>query len=309
MASKLAMSFITYNRAKHIREDLKHIASQTLKKGILIYIFDGSTDEETKKVVKSFIQQGYYHIKYYHYKNNNLEGIVQRAKDSMLIPDAEYLWWCGDKFLISPKNYDKILECVDKSFDIITIYDLPLHDTKVFRNPVKYVDYSIIPFTHIGAVIIKKSLVNINEINKAIKISYGFWHVNMYCNIINKPGFRGITIYVPNKKLRITSKYNTESISKDKMWDVWIEDWYKTVMGLPDRYNSIKRYIIDRPDRDLSFFDLKSLLIQRKEGQFNLKKCIEYRNYISRVIDMSNIIIFIISLLPKSIAGVLEKFI
>ncbi len=306
MASKLAMSFITYNRAKHIREDLKHIASQTLKKGILIYIFDVSTDEETKKVVNSFIKQGYHHIKYYHYKND-LEGMIQRTKDSMLIPDAEYLWLCGDKFLISPKNYDKILECVDKSFDIITIYDSSLHNTKVFRNPVKYVDYSIIPFTHIGAVIIKKSLVNINEINKAIKISYVFWHVNMYCNIIDKSDFRGITIYVPSKELRIISKYNTESTTKHNMWDVWIEDWYKIIMTLPDRYNKIKRRIIDKPDRDLSFFDLKSLLIQHKEGQFNFKKCIEYRNYISSVINISNIIIFIISLLPKSLAGVLEN--
>ncbi len=41
---KLAISFVTFNRAKHIKEDLDIIAQPTKDLNIDIYIYDGSTN-------------------------------------------------------------------------------------------------------------------------------------------------------------------------------------------------------------------------------------------------------------------------
>ncbi len=308
MGCKLAMSFITYNRAKHIKEDLERIASQTQKRGILIYIFDGSTNKETENVVNTFIEKGYQHIRYYHYEDS-LKERIKRSKDSMLLPDAEYIWWCGDKFLVSPKNYDRILECINQSMDIITIYDLSLHGTKKFCDPVNYVDYSIIPFTHIGAVILKKALITKDIMKKAFKTSFGYWHVILYCNVIIKPEFKGITIHAYGEELKVPSKYNTKSISLDNMWDIWVKDWYCAIMALPDSYDEIRKHLFNKPDRELHFFDLKSLLKQRKAGQFDLGKCMKYRKYIKKVICLPNILVYMIALLPKAVSGKLESYI
>lgn len=308
MASKLAISFITYNRAKHMKEDLVRIAFQTQKKGITIHVFDGSTDKETELAVRKFIKRGYQHISYYHY-GNEFEDIKQRVKDALLLPDVEYIWLCGDKFLVSPENYDEILNYIDLKYDMISIYDDSLHGTKSFVNPVEYVDYTIIPFTHIGAVIIRKDLLTERLIEKACAASLGYWHLILYCCCINKEDFHGVTIHAYGSHLYVPSKYNTKSYSKAHMWEIWIEDWYLSIMRLPSRYNKIKRALLNRPDKEVHFFSLKALLEQREEGQFDWKMCMRYRKYISRVICIPDSIVFIISCLPKKVAGLLRKII
>lgn len=305
MAAKLAISFITYNRAKHIREDLEKISDATKKKGIDIYIFDGSTNDATKNVVYDFISKGYDHIYYYHY-NDDYESSSQRMKDALLMPDSEYIWFCGDKFLISPKNYDILLDCADKSYDIITIYNKSLNGTKYFSDPVKYVEYCIIPFTHFGATIIKKELIKELDINLR-KEYQGFWKMLIYIQAINKSNFKGIAIHIHQDSLSILSKYQTKSGSRSCMWDIWIKDWYNTIINLPERYNKIKEEIINRPDKDLHFFSFTELMKQRAEGQFDLKKCLEYREYISQVIVMPDLFVYFISMIPRNLAKKIVK--
>ena len=307
MTAKIAMSFITYNRSKHIREDLQWIAKATQKKGIDIYIFDGSTDDKTEKVVRSFVDRGHQHIQYFHYEDT-VDGQRQRMKDALFLPDAEYLWFCGDKFIVSPKNYDSILRYIEKSMDIITIYSASLHGTRSFQDPVKYVEYSAIPLTHYGATIIRKELLNENCFNFSQR-QPSFWRFIMYICAIDKNDFSGVTIDVPQKRLQLVSRYNTESISKSKMWDIWIKGWYGSVMCLPKRYDEIKYNLLNRPDKDMHFFSLKQLLYQRMEGQFNWGKYKEYKQYVSSVVMIPNTVVCLISILHKNIVKIHLKLI
>lgn len=300
MSAKLAISFITYNRAKHINEDLSKIALPTQKKGIDIYIFDGSTNNETELVVKKYREKGYEHIFYFHYEDN-LESTQKRMEDALFLPDAEYIWFSGDKFVVSPNNYDVILKYVDQSFDMITIYGKPIKKTRCFHNPVKYVEYSIIPFTQFGATIIKKELIEGKDIKSLREEFPGFWKMMLYIRAIDKADFKGVTIAVSPKGI-INSRYKTKSNSWSYMWDTWVKDWYYTISSMPARYNIIKEKIMNRPDKDLGFFSIKQLFRQRSEGQFDFKKCIEYRKYFSKVILVPDILVYFISLVPKKIA-------
>ena len=170
---KLAISFVTFNRAKHIKEDLDIIAQPTKEYGIDVYIYDGSKDNRTKYVVNKIIEKGYNHIHYLHADRNlsSQNSMIQRVNDALTIPDAQYVWLCGDRFVINPLFYPEILSYIDESFDIITIYGGILKGTRKFNSPSRFLDYAIVPITAFGATIIKKNLIesyDMQEINKEI---------------------------------------------------------------------------------------------------------------------------------------------
>lgn len=299
MAAKIAISFLTYNRAKHIEEDLEAIAQETLKKDIDIYIFDGSTDRETEMAAGKYMEQGYHQIHYRHYENEAASRF-QRTKDALLSPDAEYIWFCGDNFVVHPKYYDDILKYVDLSYDIITIYDKSVKETKSYSNPADYVIEAMVPFTHYGAVIIRKELLlGLDVHDRICQLSPTFWVMLLYMRAIDKTDFNGAVIRIALGQLRIRSKYVTKSESDAHMWDVWIKNWYLTVTNMPDRYDEIKEAAFHKIDKDLHFFGWKALLLQRAEGQFDKNKCIEYKEYVSKVVLLPYWIVYLISIMPE----------
>lgn len=302
---KLAISFITFNRAKHIKEDLDVIAQPTKDLDIDIYIYDGSTNIFTEYVVNQYIKNGYNHIHYFHMINVSSK---ERVSHALHCPEAEYIWLCGDKFVIKPEYYSQILSYIDKFYDIITIYGDILNGTKSFNNPIEFIDYAIVPITHFGSTIIKKKLITSFSIQKAIDKNPSFGVQSVYLKAINNcKVFKGIVIDGGNQ-VNIKSFYNTKSVSQSYMWDSWVIDWHHCIDMLPSSYDTIKDKLYNRPDLQMGFFDIKELLRQRSEGQFDLKKYIRYRKYSKRVILMPCLYVFGISLLSQNIAKGLYEF-
>ncbi len=306
---KLAISFVTYNRAKHIKEDLEIIAKSTKLNDIDIYIFDGSSNKNTEYVVGKFRDKGYDHIYYFHTESNlsAQESALQRLENAFFVPNAEYIWLSGDKFIINPQYYKDILSYIDKSYDIITIYGKILKGTREFEDVSNFADYAIVPITQFGSTIIKKNLIESYSIQKNRKEMPSFGVQFTYLHAIgNREIFKGVVID-GGEKTNILSKFSTRSSSLSCMWDVWVKDWHKFIDLLPDAYNSIKEGLYDRPDLQMGFFSVKELLRQRSEEQFDGKKCIEYRKYVKKVIVLPSIIVFGIAILPKGLAGYLYK--
>lgn len=307
---KLAISIVTYNRAKHIREDLAAVAQPTKEQGIDIYIFDGSTDERTRHVIGQYMAKGYSHIHYFHMGKQlvALESMTQRIISAFHIPDVEYVWLCGDKFTIRPEHYPEILSYIQKSYDIITIYGGILKGTRTFDSVSRFVDYAIVPITHFGSTIIKKSLIQPYDVQAERKRIPSFGVQGIYLQAIaNKEDFKGVVID-GESQCQIVSKYNTVSASFSYMWQAWIVNWHRFIELLPSAYDSVREGLYNRPDLQMGFFSLRELLRQRSEGQFDWKKCWECRKIIKKVIVMPDIFVFFISLLPRSIAGWLWQY-
>ena len=153
---KLAISFVTFNRAKHIKEDLDIIAQPTKDLNIDIYIYDGSTYGFSEYVVNKFLKEGNNHIHYFHMINVSSK---ERVSNALHCPEAEYVWLCGDKFVIKPEYYSQILSYIDKSYDIITIYGNILNGTKKFNNPVDFVDFLLFEIQYYGVLNIVQPLL------------------------------------------------------------------------------------------------------------------------------------------------------
>ena len=301
---KLAISFITYNRAKHIREDLAVIVQPTKEKDIDIYIYDGSTNMQTEHVVKEYVQKGYAHIHYFHTdeKVSASDSLCQRLTYAFQAPDAEYVWLCGDKFVIRPEHYAEILSYIGKSYDVITIYGYPLKGTRRFDNLSRFAYYAIVPITHLGSTIIKKKLIESFNISEAREENAPFGVQLSYLRAIaNIERFRGVVID-KGTQTSIISRYKTPSGSASCMWFSWVQNWYHFIELLPSAYEDIREGLYNRPDLQLGFFSIKELLRQRSEGQFDLKKFMECRQYAKKVIVMHNIFVFCIAILPQRIA-------
>lgn len=306
--NKLAISFVTYNREKHIDEDLSVIAQPTKEYGIDIYIYDGSTDIRTEQVVKQYVDKGYDHIHYFHIGKHLsiVESIWQRSMAALLAPDAEYVWLCGDKFVIRPEYYAKILAYIDKMYDIITIYGYPLRGTRNFDKVDDLVDYAIIPITHWGSTIIKKKLVEHFDIREAFEKCPSFGIQLTYLRAIaDTESFKGIVID-GGQRICVESRYKTRSRSLNDMWPGWVINWYRFIELLPTAYENIREGLYNRPDSQMGFFSLKELLRQRSEGQFDSKRYWECREYVKKVIVMPNIFVLGIAILPRRVAKCIE---
>lgn len=301
---KLAISFITFNRAKHIKEDLENITKLASDYLIDIYIYDGSTNRHTEYVVKKYVDDGNNHIHYLHLNSNmsTRDNLTLRLDKALLAPNAEYIWLCGDKFVVKPKYYSEILSYIDRSYDIITIYGRILRGTKKFDNPSDFVDYAIVPITQFGSTIIKKELIESFSIKKFRNKLPAFGIQLMYLKAIEEKSlFKGVVIDAGGQ-VNILTHYETKSDSLSCMWDTWIVNWYKFIHALPSTYDSIRDGLYNRPDQQMGFFSSKELFRQRSEGQFDWKKYMKCRKYVKKVIVMPNILVFSIAILPKNIA-------
>lgn len=301
---KLAISIVTYNRAKHIREDLSAIAQPTKECDIDIYIYDGSTDILTEQVANQYIEKGNSHIHYFHIGQSlpTSESFVKRLECAIHMPEAEYVWLSGDKFMIRPEHYSEIFPYIEKSYDIITIYGNILNGTRKFNRASSFLDYAIVPITHIGSTIIKKKLIESYNIQQEMKAQPAFGPQFIYLQAIAKcEDFKGIVIDAGNQA-NVMSRYNTKSGSTGRMWSTWVLWWYSFIKSLPSAYDDVRGNLYNRPDLQMFFFSFKELLRQRSEGQFDCKKYWEYREYVKKVIVMPHIFVFCISLLPKNFA-------
>lgn len=301
---KLAMIILTFNRAKHIKEDLEAVAEQTKEHDIDIYVYDGSTNMHTEYIVKYYIKMGYSHIHYIHMINDKSprEGFSQRLNDALQNSNAEYVCVCGDRFVLKPEFYSKIESYIIKSYDIITIYSGILQGTKEFNKADKFADYTIVPITQIGSTIIKKSLISQFDMTEIRKFNPSFGFQSTYLlSIANIKEFKGVVID-GEKKVNVPSKFDTKSGSQSYMWDAWISEWYHFISSLPDTYDNIREGLFNKPDQQAGFFSAKELLRQRSQGQFDWKKYLAYRKYVKKVIVMPGAFVFGISLLPQNVA-------
>lgn len=306
---RLAISIVTYNRSKHVREALAAIAQPTRERGIDIYIFDGSTDNRTERVVDGYIAYGYDHIHYYHADPQlaKRECVIQRITNAFHIPDTKYIWFCGDKFTISPEHYQEIFTYIEKSYDIITIYADILNGTRTYNKASRFVDYAIVPITHWGSTIIRKELIEPYDIRAEIDKTPAFGVQNIYLQAIaDRDEFKGAVIDARNKG-NINSRYCTRSATYSLMWSAWVLNWYRFIEKLPPAYDDVKEKLYNRPDLQMGFFSLRELLRQRSEGQFDYKTYWECREYVKKVIVMPGVVVFCISLLPRSVANWLWK--
>lgn len=303
--TKLAISIPTYNRPKHIKEYLHIIAREALINNISIYIFDGSESIATENIVKEYIDRGYSNIAYDHRPNR--EDDHRRGYDKFMIPDADYIWISGDKFMIRPENYSLILHYIKSDYDIITLYNMG-DGIKTYSKSEDFFRDCIWCMTHFGSTIIRKKYICPISFEEYLSGSVpGFQHINMFAKALDRDNIKAVFLHMNNKELSKSSRFETDSGTKNRMLEIWIINWYKCIKLLPKRYHKYEKEMLCTMDKHLKWFHIKGLLEIR--NQLDLKRCIENRKIIKAVIQVPVFVVFLIAALPNDIATILNYLI
>ncbi|MCY0977112.1 glycosyltransferase [Chryseobacterium wangxinyae] len=105
----LAISIPTYNRAGILSENLAIIIEECLFNNVPIYIFDDSSNDDTKNIVEIF-KKKYSYI--FYTKNKNRLGHDLNCIKSLSTPQQDYIWYLGDSMLIYKNSIGRILSII-----------------------------------------------------------------------------------------------------------------------------------------------------------------------------------------------------
>lgn len=293
---KLAISIPTYDRADSIDLMLNEIINITEELKIGVYIFDGSPNDETKKICE----------KYKNYTCLNYISHTGEAKkrhwEAAIIPDCDYLWICRDRSILKSEFYGIILRLLEENYDVMVIADIINNSDKkmhLMSSPCDLFKYYLLSMTLFGSYIVKKEILEL--VNKSIEAKYykSFALLSkVFQGIAKKKDFKALNVPFDYKQNSFIIP-NTNRLTPEQLFDIWGDDWIKMIDDLPPCYNEYKEKA--KHARDIDFWKFYSILDLRMHGSIDLKNVIKYHNVIKQV--SSNPLLFFIfaGLIPQKL--------
>ena len=251
---KIAYCIPTYNRAKTIDSVLPRLLPILCKNDIDIYIYDSSSNDETKKISEKYLS-----YRNFFYIRLPMETVpIQKIK--MIFTGEyqnkkyDYIWLVKDRVYCSDDLAARILDTANSNPDAIflraieTAHTYTISDT-FYHDPVKlYHDWGWL-ITSWDVLILScehiLSKVNWDEILKkySVKKDISYILVVLLFDTIARKNKCNVPVLDAEAGKHI---FNMPIPPKDEsvLFDVWGYEWYHTNMNLPDIYNNEKEFVI-----------------------------------------------------------------
>ena len=316
-SKKLGIIVITANRANVIKEHIE-IMSKSLKKyDVDLIIYDSSGNDETRKVVE-------------HYQQNGVDNLVYDFYDKPVDPKAidikvtnayekyaqkyEYVLGTRDRCTaniddILPKIEDKILN--DYDFIVINQYG---YDHKSLGNTI-YVDCQKLfqeqchQMTILGATIFRSKtlLAVLKEAPSDPKKNYGMWQPLGLFEYIATHEFIGASL-VSDVWTHITpsDKKMVSFWHKNIFWQ-FAERWYESINALPSIYDIHKKEVLKLELFEWKPFSPLMLLYLRQQGGLDFKDIAKYEQALPSISDTPLHTFYATAYLPRIFASQLIK--
>ena len=112
--ARLAIAIPTYNRPLILEQNLTAMLPDLCRNRIPIYVSDDSTETETEAVIRRLAAR----YELIHYKRNIPSlGHDGNFFQTVVMPDADYVWYLGDSVFIKPGVLNQILPLLDSDVD------------------------------------------------------------------------------------------------------------------------------------------------------------------------------------------------
>ena len=320
---KLAISIMTANRKAVLEEVLQKLLKPLYDRKIGLYLFDGSDKGDLAALIEDYRNQGFDNLHYSYYDPKDYKGderyiALQRASDSRVSVDADYVWLCSDKFVPRPECLDSVIENIDKGYDII-VYNVLFRKgevTKAYEDKVEF-------FRDCGA---KLQMLLVPIIKKEIAGTYTKEHVKkcademkyleiemIFQSISNIEEFKGLLLCLGGDDywglLPISLPYIVSGHVKEKRTlEVFVEKVYNTITGLPSIYDSRKKEVMKKFSCNTWFSFVGFVKLRRLNG-YDFKQSLEYLGKWKYVTNVPVLIILLISLYPPKAMDYLYKII
>lgn len=305
---KLASCIPTYNRPDIIEEFLHSYMSVYQKLNIDVYIYDSSSDDDTKEVVAEYIPL---------YDNLNYVRMDSDIHSNMKVYDIyqhyqkektyEYLWVASDALRWTEDVMQEIMVQLQKSqYDILIInhHDVEHIGTREYTDKNElFLDVSW-HMTLYGAAIVRMETL-LKDVDWHYMIEkyciperINFSHVALYFEqILKLEKFRAFYYSFPEEKL-ITSKLKIKSGWQEETFKVWCGYWPDAINALPDFY-SHKKEVIKKNGEYSGILTYQNIFSLRIQNIYSLKIFIRYFGRWHILVNVSLIQMFLLAVMPE----------
>lgn len=290
---KIAFCIPTYERSDMIAEFLEQYVLDYGERGIDIYIYDSSLDDETELVVKKF--QGQTDSLYYIRVPEEIPSFAKMYKIFQkfgLKKEYDFVWTCGDRIRYPVEALDSILPQISLEYDVIHINSMDEEGigSREYKDYNEYFIDCAWHTTMLGALLLNchtmlKDVCWEKYENKFLNDEFiGCTHVCFYFNRF---------LELPRFHVKHISGYYcyTSKLKKQCGWykdtfKVLGEYWFRAIKSLPACYTN-KDKVLRKFGKYAALEDESAFLQKRIDGVYDEKVYAQYENVLPQICDVS----------------------
>lgn len=280
MKNKTACCYLTHEHPLVIEEVLENIAGPYSEKGIDIYIYDSSANDDTERIVDRYTANGCNRLFYIPVKNvaNGDEKYLRVLSGEGLAREYDYIWPTKDRCWFTGDTLDKICEAIDADADVVFAvderdrYELVKKRLKdEYTDPVEFFgDYGALT-TNWECLIRRKSTLldpidwddYIEKYNLGANNNFN-QPVTLFARLAEMDAFSARIVRSGIEDKRYSDKAQPMWI--DSMMNVWIERWIPSVYSLPSIYDEHKLSVIKTQLGHVSLFGSNDSLVRMRDS-------------------------------------------
>ena len=308
---ELCILIPTMNRANCIEELLKESIPCVNKTGVDIYIYDTSSNDDTKKLVEKYNQAACEH--FFYYKHENYPDRTTDLKVINAFRELEdqyrYVWLSGDGCILKiTEMLDLIKHYLNQDYAVIHFTGEDETNKSVieeYNRPEElFGDYA--PFmTYYSATILSSEFIKQiywEELGKEYRNSgFLFW----------KGIFEGLAdgkhkMAVVHRRHLIVNPYKNgnSSFGPGKFLRFWVRDWPKVVSALPACYDGYKEKVCIGLGERQKFYQMENLIKLRRTGNLDKALFEQYKDDFAKATNVSLKKIYFAATMPQCLVTV-----
>lgn len=304
---KLCVCIPTYNRCDAIKTVLDSELSIFKKYGIDMIICDSSEHQEIQELIQEHQQEGADNLFYQKFSsdipsNEKVYQIFQWAS----VSEYEFIWLIHDHTICNEDAVTYLLQELEKNFDFYLLnMQADIYDCEVFQNVNDFLLKGAWRLNSFGASVLNTRTflkdVNWDKMQKkyGVKETLNYSHIGFYFErAAEMADIKACQVFFERKDF--IDFYRTREISwNSETLRICLECWGEVISRLPAVYTN-KLAVMRTQDK--WFLSKYSLLVYRKQENYNLKIFLKYRKWLKTIYPEDYARDFWISFLPVKIS-------
>lgn len=306
----LGIFVYTQDQPARILDLLSSSVVDLLKYGVEIVICDGSKDGRTHAIVSNFQVEGYCNLLYKavpHSEDAGFEETIFASSDDYL--KYSYVWLMRDEIIPTVDGfYYSLLALAEKNTAWVAV-DAAFQNngqkcSRTYRNCLDFFSDNSARLPVLGASIFNSEFL-VKALAQHHRTDAQFAVIDASLRELAEQNARTALI------IGNTYYYRAECLPKNMVgldsFEVWGENWYQTVYGLPEVYRSAKPSAVRFQIAGYYPFRMKSLLRLRANNKFNLAFYRKNRVRLGEVSDTATWKYYVAAITPKLVAKKFSK--
>lgn len=293
----------TYNNplcVKYILEQLKQYSVS--KFDFILSIYDSSTDDETKKIVNTYLSDRVF----YHQMDSQLD-VDEKTLLALKNSKAQYVYLIGDGYCPKVDVIFNSINFVKNKSEIIVLYEETWKPQKKFyKNLKKFEFYDKNEFYKVhfwqlilyGGSICKSELFDRVDTEQMISLynTSGFIYPSVLATYSEGPYESKIGRFID----LVPYKKESGWLRNKNAIKIWTKNYYITINKLIDVLDiSTINHIIKTTGKNTCFLTARGLVNFRLSDNYNFAKYKEYKFYLKKCKGCNSLIALTIAIFPK----------